>query len=302
VGISSIDLVDCGFRLSTSGREMSMYATPPPIARNPAECILASMKSATPLVTFIIFALANGANAQAISQRPRAFDVCSVKPSPLGSPSTWRPAPDGRFTATAVPIVSLVVVGFGIEDFQVSGLPSWATSDRYDVSCKDTETADANEINEQRLRSGLQALLADRFRFQYHRSERRLPVATLRVGKSGLKVKPSKDSTPGGSYGPTFLKAKAWSMARLADVVTKLTGERVLDQTGAADNFDFDLEWNMDEQDARVAPGAIVKRPALPDVPLMTNVLNERLGLTITREMQNTEIIIVDHIEKPGGN
>jgi uncharacterized protein (TIGR03435 family) len=159
-----------------------------------------------------------------------------------------------------------------------------------------------NNTNQQRVSSGLQALLADRFRFQYHRGEKRLPVATLRVGKRGLKLTPSKSSTPGFSYGPTFLKAEASSIAQLASALTALTGEKIVDQTGAAGQFDFDLEWKLEEQDAGVAPGTVVKRAALPDVPLLATVLNERLGLTITRAMENTEIIIVDQIEKPGKN
>jgi len=192
---------------------------------------------------------------------------------------------------------------FGIQTAEgVSGLPGWATSDGYDVSCKDTEAADANETNQQRAISGIQALLADRFHFQYHRAEKPLPVTTLRVSKRGLKVTPSKSSTPNGSYGPTFIKAEAWTIAQLAGAITGLTGERVVDRTGSAGTFDFDLRWNLEDRDAGVPPGATVKRAALPDVLFLANVLNERVGLTITRQMEPTEMIIVDHIEKPAQN
>lgn len=34
----------------------------------------------------------------------------------------------------------------------------------------------------------------------------------------------------------------------------------------------------------------------------MANVISDRLGLTITRSVENTEVIVVDHVEKPAGN
>ena len=109
-------------------------------------------------------------------------------------------------------------------------------------------------------------VLADRFRLQYHRADKPLPVTDLRVGKHGLKLTPSNSSTPSGSYGPTFVKAEAWSIAQLASAISGLTGERIVEQTGATGRFEFDLQWKLEEQDAGVPPGAVVKRAALPDV------------------------------------
>jgi len=174
-------------------------------------------------ITISVF-VTTGASAQEPTPHvAKAYGVCSVKPSLNGSLSSWRSAPDGGFTATAIPALALVTSAFGVQPLQVSGLPAWATSDRYDVACKDTEATDTNERNQQRASSGLQALLADRFRFQYHRAEKPLPLTTLRVGKHGLKLTPSNSSTPSGSYGPTFVKAEAWSIAQLANALSGLT-------------------------------------------------------------------------------
>jgi uncharacterized protein (TIGR03435 family) len=184
--------------------------------------------------------------------------------------------------------VGLVTSAFDLQDFQVFGLPPWATTDRYYVACKDT---DPNDVKAPilRMRSGIQALLADRFRLRYHRDSKPLPVATLRIGKSGLKVTPSKSNVHLGGYGPRFVHAEGWSMGELADVITSLTHERVIDKTGLTGRYDFDLEWTPED-----AP--------LPNMPLMTSVLNDRLGLTIARSVESTEVIVVDHLEKPAGN
>jgi len=34
----------------------------------------------------------------------------------------------------------------------------------------------------------------------------------------------------------------------------------------------------------------------------LSAVLNEKLGVVIKRTVESTEVIFVDHIEKPGGN
>ena len=222
------------------------------------------------LAAFAISVFATGSTSaqKPVPHVPHAYDVCSVKPSLKGSASSWRAAPEGGFNATTIPALALVTSAFGVQPLQVSGLPSWAASDPYDVACKDTEAADTNKGDQQRARSGLQALLADRFRLQYHRADKPLPVTDLRVGKHGLKLTPSNSSTPSpsGSYGPTFVKAEAWSIAQLASAISGLTGERIVEQTGATGRFEFDLQWKLEEQDAGVPPGAVVKRAALPDV------------------------------------
>ena len=79
-------------------------------------------------------------------------------------------------------------------------------------------------------------------------------------------------------------------MGELASAITSLVHERVIDKTGLTGRYDFDLEWTPDED------------ALLPDVPLMISVLNDRLGLTIARSVESTEVIIVDHLEKPAGN
>ncbi len=78
-------------------------------------------------------------------------------------------------------------------------------------------------------------------------------------------------------------------MGELANVITSLTHERVVDKTGLTGRYDFNLEWTPED-----AP--------FPDMPLMASVLNDRLGLTIARSVESTEVIVVDHLEKPAGN
>lgn len=68
-----------------------------------------------------------------------------------------------------------------------------------------------------------------------------------------------------------------------------MTHEKIIDKTGLTGLYDFDLAWTPEDS-------------PLPDLPLMANVLSDRLGLTITRTVERTEVIVVDRIEKPAGN
>ena len=255
-------------------------------------------------MTIVMSAVAIGAaNAQEPQLPvPRAYDVCSVKPSSGNSNPAVRPLAGGGFSAIKMRTLSLVAMAFEVREVQVFGLPAWAT-DPYDVACRDTESAVAKEQYWPRVRAGVQALLADRFRLQFHRGARPLPVATLTVGKGGLKLAPSKSSTlhPGicGPWSPTYLEAEACSMAELAKMITSLTGEKVIDRTGVDGRYDFNLEWNLEDEPE---PGEATIPGGLVDVPLLSAVLNEKLGLVIKRTIESAEAIFVDHIEKPGGN
>jgi uncharacterized protein (TIGR03435 family) len=253
----------------------------------------------------VIVVFAGAASAQTpLRQDVHVYDVCSVKPSGPRSTPGFRPIGAGGFITT-IPIIGLVTTAFDLEEFQVVGLPAWAT-DRYEVACKDTDSSDeaTPSFSFSRMRSGIRGLLRDRFHFRYHSSTRRLPIVTLRVGKGGLKVAPSKGSARGGGYGPTFVKGQAWSMAELANALTAVTHEKVIDKTAVVGLYDIDLKWALEDRGAVEELGSGVKPSALSEIPLprLSDILNERLGLTVSRTTENTEVIIVDHIEKPAAN
>jgi uncharacterized protein (TIGR03435 family) len=88
-------------------------------------------------------------------------------------------------------------------------------------------------------------------------------------------------------------------MEALASTLTGLTGEKVIDRTGVADRYDFNLEWTLDEERE---PGEARRPGGLVDVSVLSAVLNEKLGVVIKRTVESTEVIFVDHIEKPSGN
>jgi uncharacterized protein (TIGR03435 family) len=75
----------------------------------------------------------------------------------------------------------------------------------------------------------------------------------------------------------------------------------VLDQTGLIGRYDFGLLWRPEVPLGRIAnstppPG---DQDALPDI---YTAVQQQLGLRLEATKTPTEVIVVDHLEKPSGN
>src|SRR5207245_2690637 len=80
---------------------------------------------------------------------------------------------------------------YHVEPFQISGLPAWTNSERFDVIAR---AADSNASVDQ-IRQMLQTLLADRFQLSLHRESRDLPTYSLVVAKNGPRLAKAKRDT-----------------------------------------------------------------------------------------------------------
>src|SRR2546425_3368714 len=131
-----------------------------------------------------------------------SFEVATVKPSAstdnriaiLGQPG-------GRFVATNATLKMLIGTAWRVRDFQISGGPGWAGTDRWNIEAKAEEGAippaagppDPTVIPPLMLM--LQSLIEDRFQLKVHRETKELPVYELVVAKGGPKIKPSEDQS-----------------------------------------------------------------------------------------------------------
>jgi uncharacterized protein (TIGR03435 family) len=215
----------------------------------------------------------------------------------------------------------LILIAYGVQDYQLSGDPSWIGSDHYDIQAK----TDGNASVQQMEGPMLQALLEDRFKMTLHRETRQLPVYELAVVNSGARLQPTKEgsctpysvdspplpaSTPGEPR-PTFcglrmtvegsnriLEGKGVSMAVLATNLSRTynsaLGRNVIDVTGLTGTFDIHLKWAID--DLTGAP------PGEPTGPSILTAIQEQLGLKLRSAKGPVEVLVIDHIEKPSAN
>jgi len=223
------------------------------------------------------------------AQPAPAFEVASVKPSspnsssPLGMIPLVIPAPNGRLTATNVPLRLLVRMAYGVQDFQIDGGPSWQMSQRFDITAKAEDGAAATM---QAMFPMLKTLLADRFKLRVHTETREMAISSLVVarddGKVGPNLKPTSSDClnaqaenqklaealakggPGAlagilpkpgetrrcammpSMGPGGfgMRADGQPISVIVQLLTQATGRIVTDKTGLTGLYDWEIKFD----------------------------------------------------------
>ncbi|MGA8593911.1 MAG: TIGR03435 family protein, partial [Bryobacteraceae bacterium] len=199
----------------------------------------------------ILGAAVTGCLAYGLAQAPQSqerptFEVASIKPAKSGFPGMgFRNAPGGRFMAMNVTARALITMAYKLQPFQLSGGPSWLSTDHYDIEATPERTGNDDpakqqhvdfeqQFEQQRLR--LQSLLEDRFQLKFHRETKELPVYALVVAKGGPKLQPSEQK--GGQRRPMMrmgrgrFESQGVTTAQLADMLSMQTGRKVIDRTG----------------------------------------------------------------------
>jgi len=274
---------------------------------------------------------------RAQSQPDFKYDVASIR---LSKPRTdggvfftgMKDTPDG-LVATNAPLLYLIQSAYGVDRYQISGAPSWLTSELYDVDAKmDSSVVDAFQklsSDEQKSvrRKMLQALLADRMKLAVHSDPKEAPVFSLVIAKSGPKLqesKPSRASTNGASgsaggfpsgMGMTMGSEDGMSTATFHDTPTSYVAlwlqaqmrSPVLDKTGLTGIYNFKLKWTRVRSQSAVPPGNSANGQAPVAAsdsigPTLLEALQDQLGLKLESGKGPVEAIVIDHIEKPSGN
>ena len=248
------------------------------------------------------------------SDAPR-FDVASVKPN-LGSSgtSTWWLQPSGRLVATNSSLRQLIVNAYDVTHDRLLGGPDWIGSDRFDVLA--SAPADTSESTMQTL---LQTLLADRFKLVLRREAREMAVYSLVIaqndGRSGKALRPvdcktdskavvRKGDAPACSWlltrqpgtGMSTYQSGGVNLDELAKTLTQRVGRPVINRTGLAGEFQFELSWLQDMQAAAAAPAAA------NDGPSLFTALQEQLGLKLESSRGPVELLVIESVERPTSN
>lgn len=191
----------------------------------------------------------------------------------------------------------LLIRAYGFDRFQIVG-PDWIGTDRFDIVAKVPKGA-----TKEQFRSMLQNLLAERFRMKAHRETRTLPVYAMVVHKGGHRlhaaegpgepslkhinlsmeqyVKLSESQAP---LPPRHIACRNMTMADFAGQFGVDDGidRKVVDETGLAGAFNFDLEYYGSSS-------------AVADLgPKVFEALERQLGLKLEPRKAPVEILVVD--------
>ena len=187
---------------------------------------------------------------------------------------------------------------YGVQDYQISGGPSWLRADRFDIAAK-AETSSSSD----QMMAMLQILLVDRFKLAVHREFKESAGYAMVAAKNGPGLIEAKDGEesrlremvkqePGKGTVRHFVGQKT-SMSQVAQWLGKLLRRPVLDTTGLTRDYDFDVEWVPDAGVVSLSDGFFD--------PLL-DALQARLGLRLESRKGQIEVLVIDHAEKPTGD
>jgi uncharacterized protein (TIGR03435 family) len=209
-----------------------------------------------------------------------------------------------RFKTTNISLSKLLAFSYGVQEKQLIGLPPWAETDKYDIDAKpDTE----GTPNKKQLQGMVQKLIADRFKLTFHHDTKELSVYALSVAKTGSKLTKSQDQEglPGfGLRGLGALTVQNATMSDFAAMMQETVLDRpVVDQTELAGRYDFSLNWTPDDSQFG---GMAAKMPPPTDnanpPPGLYTAIQEQIGLRLDATKAPTDVMVIDHAEKPSEN
>jgi uncharacterized protein (TIGR03435 family) len=177
-----------------------------------------------------------------------------------------------------------------VEKERILGAPGWADTLTYNIEAK---TAGGVEVTRENISELLLPLLVSRFGLQFHRETREATEYDLEVAKNGFKLQPDtsdgKSRMSENSNGVSnMMNATKLPLSALAASLARYLGRPIVNKTGIAGDYDFDLKWSSDQTVDTANPSIFA---ALQEI-----------GLRLVSGKGPVEVIFVDRVEKPSEN
>jgi uncharacterized protein (TIGR03435 family) len=270
-----------------------------------------------------------------------AFEVASIKPNNSGDGRVMMQNQPGRYIATNVTLRLLIRNAYQLQDFQITGGPSWLASDHFDINAKVPDeframAPPAPGSGPGPLQLMIRSLLAERFKLVVHNETKESPIYALILARSdgklgpGLKKsnvdcaalfaagrarggamppppQPGERMQCGMRIGPGNLMGGGALMPQFANTLGMFAGRIVVDRTGLEGAYDVDLTWTPDQMPQR-PPGAGDGPPQIngvavdPNGPSLFTAVQEQLGLKLDSQRGPVEMLVIDRAEKPVEN
>jgi uncharacterized protein (TIGR03435 family) len=216
----------------------------------------------------------------------------SIKPNPNSrAESNLDSAPGGRLTATNITVKELILLAFGVKDYQIERAPGWVDGERFDINAKASSAKPTSLEDEKSL---VRELLAARFHLTTHRETKQMPVYLLVVAKTGPKLTPNNEGSGARTRkGCGHLAGTRLTMDVIATVLSRQFERDVLNRTALPGKYDFQLDWTPDSGPCPAAAEAL---------PSIFTALQQQLGLKLESAKGPVNFLIIDHVERPSEN
>ena len=110
------------------------------------------------------------------------YEVATIKPNNSNKSGYHIGIAGHRYESTNITLKDLISDVYELHDKQVTGLPAWANTEKYDLN---VESDGEGAPNMKQWNGIIKNLLADRFHLAFHHDKRELSVYLLSVGKNG---------------------------------------------------------------------------------------------------------------------
>ena len=229
-----------------------------------------------------------------------AFEVATIKPSPLDAHGPAYGLRTRQFTANGASVKELIKFAYKVRSRQVSGGPSWIDDIKFDIAGE----PDAEGLpSEDQYRLMIKKLLADRFHLTARSVQQIFPIYALTLEGAHPKLTSSDSEFNRGSIyvknmpgGQMLLQFVGQTMPMVADTLMNFIQDRqIVDETGLPGRFDFAFTIPTSElQGGQGGPederGNAFMRAMQP------------LGFKLVPKKAPIEVIVIDHLEKPSAN
>jgi uncharacterized protein (TIGR03435 family) len=227
------------------------------------------------------------------------FEVASVKQI---RECTYETSLNPARVVLSVPLNPVIMTAFQVSKDQIIG-PSWLESDCFEVVAKLPQGSKTDQIP-----AMLRALLAERFKLSAHKESRPSTVYALVVDNKGPKLKEAAEDSTFMGKAPRNTMAIArggrggikgiMTMEFLAKTLSRQGYGQIVDATELKGEYEISLSWVPDPGIGQAAPSAAMD----PGADLFA-ALRESLGLRLEPRKTQTEVLVIDHIERvPTGN
>jgi len=233
-----------------------------------------------------------------------AFEVATIKPVDPGPHSgrLIRMENNHSYIATNFTLQMLVAAAYRLNPHEVSGGTGWMRSDKFSIRAL---TPGREKPTGSQQAEMLRTLLNERFHLKFHWEAKTLAVFVIVAPKGGGKLKttqyPGEDAvvTSVVYRDHVELPARGATMNDFAAALQRVVLDRpVVDATGIAGQYDFDLSWVPDESQYG---GELQITPDSTGEPLVVAMKNQ-LGLELKSARRVVQTLVIDNADQPDEN
>jgi uncharacterized protein (TIGR03435 family) len=237
-----------------------------------------------------------------------SFEVATIGLSKADTPGPIFHVQGRRFSATSSTLSDIISYTYGTSVKQLVGAPVWVDTVKFDVEAQPGGKG-APSANQWKIM--WQKLLAERFKLSFHREKRELSVYVLRVSNTGQTLTKSEDDPNGlpelWIHRLDRLGKLSVGNATMEDFAgllqSNVLDRPVLNQTGLTGRWEFNLNWTPDKprfaQEGGAGATGLLANNDRNSPPSLYIAIQQQLGLKLEQAKALTDVIVIDHAERP---